>query len=183
MQLIGTVVRLQVQRSRLKPGPVATRVYDPTPLQEVVALDVGPDGCTGTTARGERIVDVHHADHPDTRHKDGANGLSLLSLDRYAALRRRYGAHLVDGVAGELLLVDGDVPTDGELLLEDLLLTDLAPIPPCVEFTRFCLGLPPGTAGRPVREGLRALGDGARGSYATAGGPATVRVGAQLWRA
>ena len=42
--LVGTVVRLQVQRSRLKPGQRGARTYDPAPLLEVPALDVGPDG-------------------------------------------------------------------------------------------------------------------------------------------
>ncbi|MDT7550979.1 MAG: hypothetical protein QOE84_3373, partial [Actinomycetota bacterium] len=32
MELIGTVVRLQVQRSRLKPGAGTARVYNPGPL-------------------------------------------------------------------------------------------------------------------------------------------------------
>jgi hypothetical protein len=35
VDVLGTVVRLQVQRSRLKPGPRSTRVYDPAPLLEV----------------------------------------------------------------------------------------------------------------------------------------------------
>jgi hypothetical protein len=122
VELIGTVVRLQVQRSRLKPGPATTRLYDPAPLLEVVALDVGPRGVVGVTESGP-LLDVHHADHTDSRNRRLRNGLSLLPRPHYAALRARFGGHLVDGIAGESVLLDtpsvwdADGPA-GTLLLE-----------------------------------------------------------------
>ncbi len=189
---LGTVARLQVQRSRLKPGPAAVRVYDPRPLLEVEALEVGPRGVVGQTTDGP-VLDVHHADHPDSRNRRLANGLSLLPRASYAALRRRYGAHLVDGVAGESLLLDTDGPwaeadLAGTLLLEtgegDLLeLADVAAAPPCVEFSRFCLGLPPGPVGPEVRQALDDLDGGARGFTARVGGTGRVERGARLLRA
>ena len=187
MELIGTVVRLQVQRSRLKPGPPATRVYDPSPLLEVEALEVGPRGVVGVTTDGP-VLDVHHADHPDSRNRRLANGLSLLPRAHYAALRDRYGEHLVDGTAGESLLVETDgpwLPLSGTLLLEladgDLLrLEDVEPAPPCVEFSRFCLGLPPGPVGPELLAALDHLDGGARGFYARPDGAGRVERGARV---
>ena len=189
VELIGTVVRLQVQRSRLKPGPRGARVYDPAPLREVDALEVGPRGVVGRTPDGP-VLDVHHADHPDSRNVKLVNGLSLLPRAHYEALRSRYGAHLVDGAAGESLLLETSGPwpsLDGPLRLEtadgELVLEDVMAAPPCVEFSRFCLGLPVGALGPEVDQALADLDGGARGFYASARGTGVVQRGARLWRA
>ncbi|MCW2544504.1 MAG: hypothetical protein JWM40_2056 [Frankiales bacterium] len=181
---VGTVVRLQVQRSRLKPGPPTTRVYDPSPLLEVEALDVGPRGCTGVLGT-ETFLDVHHADHADTRNRKLDNCLSLLPVTAYAALQERYGPHLVTGIVGESVLLDMSGPWPaGDLLLETdgepLLLTKVEPAPPCVEFSRFCLGLDPGPVGDDVKQALVDLDGGARGYYARVTGEGRVTLGARL---
>jgi len=197
VELIGTVVRLQVQRSRLKPGGRGRRVYDPAPLLEVDELEVGPRGVTGLPGvgsdGGERVLDVHHADHPDSRNRRLANGLSVLPRAHYRQLRERYGAHLADGVAGESLLLDtpGPLTEDdlaGPLLLETvdgpaLPLSGAAAAPPCVEFSRFVLRLPVGVVDDSVRTALVDLDGGARGFYLEVGGEGRVRAGARLLRA
>ena len=187
MELIGTVARLQVQRSRLKPGPKATRVYDPAPLLEVDALEVGPAGVVGLVG-DERVVDVHHADHQDTRNR-GINGLSLLPRAHYDGLRARFGDHLVDGAAGESLLLDTDGPwsaLEGPLLLETtgghLELTEPVVAAPCVEFTRFCLGREPGRVDDELTVALAELDGGTRGFYVTVQGTGRVERGARLLR-
>ena len=188
MELIGTVVRLQVQRSRLKPGPRATRVYDPSPLLEVAELEVGPRGVVGQTAAGPGL-DVHHADHPDSRNR-GLNGLSLLPRAHYDELRARYGDHLVDGAAGESVLLDTAGPwaaLEGPLLLETtdgglLELTDPRVAAPCVEFSRFCLGRGPGPDDDELAAALDHLDGGTRGFYVTATGTGRVQPGARLLR-
>lgn len=182
--MVGTVVRLQVQRSRLKPGPPTTRVYDPSPLLEVEALEVGPLGCVGLTG-GQRVLDVHHAEHPDSRNRGLNNGLSLLPATAYRALQARYGAHLVTGIVGESVLLElDDGWPEGSLLLETdgepLRLTEVRPALPCVEFSRFCLGMPPGPVGADVEQALVDLGGGARGYYAAVSGSGVVRPGAHL---
>jgi hypothetical protein len=191
-ELLGTVVRLQVQRSRLKPGPRGARVYDPAPLLEVPALEVGPRGVVGLTPDGA-FLDVHHCDHPDSRNVRLVNGLSLLPRAHYQGLRARYGSHLVDGAAGESLLLDTAGPwceadLAGTLHLETadgepLVLTGAMAAPPCVEFSRFCLGLPVGPVGPDVEQALVDLDGGARGFYVSAQGTARVEAGARLWRA
>ena len=55
--------------------------------------------------------------------------------------------------------------------------------PPCVEFSRFCLGLPPGPVGPHVRQALDELDGGARGYYAQVRGTGRVERGARLLRA
>jgi len=170
------VVRLQVQRGRLKPGERGARVYDPSPLLAVDALRVSDAGCFGRSG-DSWIVDVHHADHPDTRHR-AESPVSLLTTGAYRALRERYGAHVADGIAGENVLVE-----------TDLLLTDLSPGPltigaavletvvvaePCVEFSRWCAGTPPTVS---AREDLNALRRGARGWIGIPVAPAQVALG------
>jgi len=187
MELIGTVVRLQLQRSRLKPGPATTRVYDPAPLLEVSELELGPRGVIGGG-----VLDVHHADHPDTRNVKLFNGLSMMTLSRYRALRATYGEHLVDGIAGESLLLDTDAfegdglaDLSGPVLLEtdtERVALTSAVAPPCVEFSRFALGRGAGDVGPEVRAALVDLDAGARGFYLRTEGAATIRSGARLLR-
>lgn len=186
MELIGTVVRLQVQTAPLKPRPPGSGRYDPAPLRAVQTLTVGPRGCIGDRA----MVDVHHADHPESRNVRGVNGLSLLAAGHYVELRERYGAHLVDGAAGENVLLDAGRLTArdlaGELALETdegtLTLTDAMAAAPCLEFSRFCAGRDPGDDGPEVLAALDHLSGGARGFYLRTKGWGRVRVGARLLR-
>ncbi len=188
--VVGTVARLQVQRSRLKPGARGAKAYDPAPLLEVAELEVGPRGAVGLVA-GERVVDVHHADHPDSRWR-GGNGLSLLPRAHAEALRQRYGDHLDGGRAGESLLLDTAGPLReadlvGDLLLETvdgppLRLSGAQAAPPCVEFSRWVLGREAGALDDEVLAALAALGCGARGFYVDVHGTGRVRAGARLLR-
>ncbi len=184
--VLGPVVRLQVQRSRLKPGAAGPRSYDPGPITRVDALRVDRGGATGELA-GQVVPDVHHADHPDTRHRRGGNGLSLMTTAGYSRLRARYGPHLADGVAGENLLVDAARPLGPDLEGRDLevltaegpvRLTRVAVCTPCVEFTRWCLRLEPeASVDDEVLAGLDALDSGARGLLAAPAGPGVLRPG------
>jgi hypothetical protein len=192
---LGRVRRLQVQRSPLKPGPRGARVYDPAPLLEVPALDVGPRGVTGP----DGVLDAHHADHPQSRNVKLVNGLSVLPRAHYDALRGRFGERAVDGCAGESLLLDtaGPLVEDdlaGTLLLDTVLddgrpgepleLTGATAAPPCVEFTRWLLGRSPQTpVDDAVQEAMAFLDDGRRGFYLTARGTGRVAAGARLYRA
>jgi hypothetical protein len=189
---LGTVVRLQVQRSRLKPGVAPHRTYDPAPLLEVEALDVGPRGVRGVVPGGT-VLDVHHADHPDTRNVRLRNGLSLLPRAHYERMRAAYGPHLVDGSAGESLLLDTDGPLvldnlAGDLELETadgswLALRAARVAAPCVEFSRFALGVEGSGVDDAVRAALTDLDDGVRGFYVEVAGEGSVVARAILRRA
>jgi hypothetical protein len=181
-----------VQRGRLKPGPRGARRYDPAPLLEVEALEIGPRGAVGLTADGERLVDVHHADHPDTRNVKLGNGLSLLPRLHYGLMRQRFGPRMRDGVAGESVLLDTEGPLteadlSGRLALEtaDAGLVELAGVTvaaPCVEFTRFALGRRDLDVDDEVRTAMPALDGGMRGFYVTALGTGRVERGGRLLR-
>ena len=60
-------------------------------------------------------------------------------------------------------------------------LHDIASAPPCVEFSRFCLGQGFDSVEADVRQALLDLDGGARGFYARTDGLGTVTVGARLW--
>jgi hypothetical protein len=188
MELIGTVVRLQVQTAPLKPRPPGSGRYDPAPLREVRSLRIGPDGCIGD---GD-LLDVHNSAHPLSRNVRGVNGISVLPASHYAQMRQRYGDHLVDGAAGENVLLDtGDRPLvahdlQGELLLEaaggTVSLTDVMAAPPCLEFSRFCAGREPGDDSDEVMAALDHLDRGTRGFYFRVAGAGTITPGARLLR-
>lgn len=182
-----TIVRLQVQRSPLKPGRAPARWYDPTPLQSVAALELSDDGGIGVTAAGERVLDVHNRTHPQSRDPKGRSGFSVMGTGDYLALRKTYGQHLADGIAGESAVVDApdglagsDFPEvmtirthDGPLELHGFRVAD-----PCVEFTRFCLQRPPDSpVDQTLKDTLKALDGGARGYKGSATSAGIVRLG------
>jgi hypothetical protein len=188
MECIGTVVRLQVQASSLKVGETPRR-YDPTPLRSLTVIEVTTAGVLGLRDEGAPITDVHHERHPSSKNRDGKNGVSLGFTAHYAVMRERFGDHLVDGIAGENVLIATDRPFAEEELAGGLVIEgwdggrlSLRPVmgaAPCVEFARFALRFP--ERARPdatVTEALRFLQGGRRGFYATcAGEPAVVALG------
>lgn len=170
MEELGEIVRLQVQVAPLKRGERPHRWYDADRIRRVDALTVTPRGVVGHVD-GRDVIDVHHRDHPQSRHR-GDNGLSLCPTGHYELMRRRFGEHLVDGVAAENVLVerlgwldladlgDGVVAVTGERAR--VTLGAARPAQPCVEFSRFATG-----DAAAVREPLRYLADGMRGYLLT----------------
>ena len=192
MRDIGTIVRLQVQKSSLKVGSKPRR-YDPAPIRSVPAMSLSPAGVVGLEENGETIIDVHHHDHPASKNRGGENGISLGFMSHYLAMRQRFGPHLTDGIAGENILIAVDRQFQEEDLVSGVLIDgndgrrlELRPVimaAPCVEFARYALNFP--DSARPdatVREALRFLDAGLRGFYATySGEPAVIEVGAQVF--
>jgi len=189
MRTIGTITRLQIQRSSLKTGEKPNRVYDPTPLLPVPRLTVTPDGVLGAGADGGWIVDVHHRAHPETKNEDGLHGVSVGFTSHYTAMRDRFGERIVVGCAGENVIVAADrmftyddlaggvaiVATDGP---ERVRLKVLQVAHPCRPFTGWALG---GRVESDVlKENLQFLDGGTRGFYCVGEGSGTVQVGDQL---
>ena len=177
---LGHIVSLQVQRSTLKlpspPGTAHGRYYDPAALLQVARLTLTPDGVVGVVDQGDPVVDVHHQHHPTTKNVDNENGLSVGFTSHYGCMRARFGAHLVDGIAGENVLVAADDQIEPDRLLDglDIALQDgrqvhlerVVVAEPCVEFTRYALRLDPSQPGGDAcTDGLRFLRFGMRGFY------------------
>jgi hypothetical protein len=194
MHQIGQVKQVQIQRGPLKPENGSYRVYDPAPLLVVEHLLLTPEGVIGVTSQGEKLVDVHHATHPESRNNGGVNGISVGFTSHYKAMRAKFGAHLGDGLAGENILVE----TTEEFLwampcrrialqtCEGGRLAYLEQVrvaAPCVEFSRFALHAPLPVSAAALREALMFLDHGRRGFYATLRGtePCVLRAGDTLF--
>ena len=163
------------------------RSYQPSAIVPVASILAGPRGVLGRTAGGPDILDVHHQDHPQSRDPKGRAGILFMGTGDYVALRERYGGHVVDGIAGETVLVDApeglaplNLPPVVTVSTADgsVELRDVREAGPCVEFSRFCLRQEPSpTVDAAVRQALVDLDHGARGYRSVATTVATIRVG------
>ena len=193
VRMIGHIVSLQVQRSGLKlpspPGAANRRYYDPAALMQVARLKLTSEGVFGLVDQGDPIIDVHHQHHPTSKNVDSVNGMSVGFTSHYAGMRARFGPHLVDGIAGENVLVAADEQIEPDSLLDglDVALRDGGQVhleriivaEPCIEFTRYALQLDPAQpGGDSCTEGLRFLRNGMRGFYVSyAGEPVVLTAG------
>lgn len=193
LELIGPIVRLQIQAASLKCGQRPRSWYDPEPIRSVPALRLDEGGVTGLD--GADIADVHHRDHPQTKYR-GENGISVGFTGHYTRMRARFGDHLVRGIAGENILVDAEGTFSEDDLGHGIVIAGangsvaLAAVEvatPCVEFSKFCAGY--AREQRPdvvITEALRFLNEGMRGFYATldreSGEQAIVAIGDLVYR-
>ncbi|HEX5691920.1 MAG TPA: hypothetical protein VFX76_18025, partial [Roseiflexaceae bacterium] len=146
MQVLGSIKQVQIQHASLKVGVRPHAYYDPTPLVVVEQLLLAPGGVIGITSGGERIVDVHNLAHPASKSRQGSNGISIGFTAHYQAMRERFGAHLLDGIAGENLLIESDrawtlADLAGQLAIQTshgalIPLVELLVAAPCVEFSQ-----------------------------------------------
>ena len=183
MELIGTIVLLQIQRSSLKLGERPRRWFDPNPLTPVAALELEEGGVAGITEDGERIVDVHNRRHPESRYGNG-NALSIGFTSHYEQMRERFGDRIVQGIAGENLIVRTDRSFQRTDLPDEVIvetpaghaeLVGMRVIEPCVEFSRYALGL--GAGGPPEHDlGTPAEHDAAEPVASAPGGKIDPRV-------
>ena len=188
MRTIGTITRLQIQRGSLKRGEKPTRVYDPTPLLSVPALNVTPEGALGASPDGADawIVDVHHRAHPYTKNEDGLHGISLGFTAHYDAMRKHFGGKLELGCAGENIIATSDrrfgydelaggvaiLAPDGS---ERVRLKVLQVAHPCRPFTGWALGKQ--VEPEELKKHLQFLDGGMRGFYCVGEGTGTVSLG------
>src|SRR5437868_2210881 len=112
MRLLGTVTRLQIQRSSLKVGLPQQRSYSPRWIQAVPELGVTPAGVTASAPEcGAAVLDVHNRDHPESKQsRRGVNAISVGFSAHYGSMRDRFGEHLTDGIAGENVLIGTERP-------------------------------------------------------------------------
>jgi len=190
MNLLGKIIRLQIQRGSLKRDDAGRRVYDPAPLLAVDALTLTRTGACAHTADGSFTLDVHNSAHPHTKFS-GANPLSFGFTSHYAVMRSRFGEHLTTGCAGENILIETDVTVSladvssgvfietphGRIALESVIVAR-----PCRPFSTYALAkTDPSTP--ELKAALQFLDDGTRGFYCALAStsPATVTLGDQVF--
>ncbi|AZI59265.1 hypothetical protein EH165_15085 [Nakamurella antarctica] len=191
MKLLGTIVRLQVQREPLKVGKAPLREFRTDSLVPVARLLATTAGVVGVTLDGEHVLDVHHQDHPRTRDRRGTAGFTIMSVGDYRWLESAYGLQQADQAAGNTILIDAEEPLafrdfsaglivrteGGDLDLDQVRVAD-----PCVEFSRFCMGLRPDSViDGPVLHTLSELDHGRRGYRGQVAGEGLIAVGDRVF--
>lgn len=112
---LGQVIITQVQPSGLIYEVPGGELFDPSRRVEVSQLYLFPRGVEGRSEAGERILDIHHLDHPHT-HGNEKNAISIGFTSHYDRMRARFGDHLQNGTAGENVIID----CEDEIWLADL---------------------------------------------------------------
>jgi len=175
---LGVVSLVQLQPEGLiieTPGETPSgSLYDASRRVEVDRLQITPSGIEARLPGGERVLDIHHLDHPGKAY-DEDDLVCIGFTAHYDAMRREFGDHMVDGIAGENIVIDSAAevwPADlgARLGIENQDTGELAHLSmmgvaaPCVEFSQFCVRLQhERIATSRMREILRFLGGGRRG--------------------
>ncbi len=144
---LGRIKLTQLQPSGLIIETPSGYFYDATRLVVVDRLQITPLGIEATTPEGEHVLDIHHINHPDKAY-DNDDLVCIGFTSHYNAMRARFGDHMVDGIAGENIVIDfeeevwpGDLGSQigienaatGELALLDM----VSFAAPCEEFSHF----------------------------------------------
>jgi len=164
--MIGSIVRLQVQRYPIK---VKGEGYLPAGIQPVERAAVDVWGMVGWHD-DTWILDAHHKAHPSSR-GGGRRQLSVGFTGHYKLMQERFGRAPL-GVAGENIIIEGpplSLADMGEgLIIEtneglELSLERPRVAAPCLEFTSFMLGLDDVASRDEIEAPLADLHDGRRG--------------------
>ena len=147
MRQLGKVKLVQVQPSGLIIETPTGYFYDVSRRVEVDRLLITSLGIEAITPAGEHVLDIHHINHPDKAYDDD-DLVSIGFTSHYAAMRARFGEHMVDGSAGENIIIEyaDEVWTDdlGEQIViesaetgQKARLDFVSFAPPCEEFSHF----------------------------------------------
>lgn len=191
MTPLGPIVHLQIQRASLKVGEKPNRVYDPSPLLPVDALTLTPSGAEARLADGRVLLDVHNAQHPETKNVEGENALSVGFTHHYTLIRGQFGEQVALGCGGENIIIDiqrqvalPEVAAGLVLQTADGLRVPLEQVrvaAPCRPFAGYLLGRV--VDGETLKASVQFLHNGIRGYYLRLAQPApvTIRLGDQLF--
>jgi hypothetical protein len=173
-QELGTVKLVQVQPNGLIVKTPSGYTYDASRLVRVARLRITQLGIEATTPNGEYVLDIHHIKHPKKAY-DNNDLVSIGFTAHYQAMRDRFGEHMVDGIAGENIIIDYEHEVWPEDLGEQLIIEEgetgrkvqydvVQFAPPCEEFSHFAADsqdrrLPPAK----LKSTLQFLGNGRRG--------------------
>ena len=149
---LGNVKLVQVQPTGLIVKTQSAHLYDPSKRVEVEKLLITSLGIEAETEPGNHVLDIHHINHPDKEYgKDDLVSIGFTS--HYEAMRARFGDHMVNGIAGENIIVE----YDQEVWMDDLgkqiviesgesghkLVLDMERFaPPCNGFSHFSINGP-----------------------------------------
>lgn len=107
LNLLGYVKLTQLQPTGLIINTPSGEFYDPSRRVVVDSLQISPLGIEAITPDGEHVLDIHHIDHPDKKY-DNDDLVCIGFSSHYAAMRARFGEHMVDGVAGENIIIQAE---------------------------------------------------------------------------
>jgi hypothetical protein len=107
LNLLGYVKLTQLQPTGLIINTPSGEFYDPSRRMVVDSLQISPLGIEAITPDGEHVLDIHHIDHPDKKY-DNDDLVCIGFSSHYAAMRARFGEHMVDGVAGENIIIQAE---------------------------------------------------------------------------
>jgi len=102
---LGRVKLVQLQPSGLIIEKPSGSFYDASRRVEVDRVLITSKGIEATTPSGERVLDIHHIDHPDKAY-DNNDLVCIGFTSHYDAMRARFGEHMVDGIAGENIIIE-----------------------------------------------------------------------------
>jgi hypothetical protein len=171
---IGQVKLTQLQPNGLIIETPSGYFYDASRRVVVDRLLISPLGIEATLPDGEQVLDIHHINHPDKAYDDD-DLVCIGFTSHYDAMRARFGEHMVDGVAGENIIIDCGIevwPEDlgKEIVIENsdtgakTVLDMMSLAAPCEEFSHFAANSQdtrlPATK---LKETLQFLGNGRRG--------------------
>ena len=171
---LGRVKLVQVQPDGLIIETPSGYFYDASRLVKVNRLFITLLGIEATTTEGKHVLDIHHIDHPNKAY-DNDDLVSIGFTSHYQAMRARFGEHIVDGIAGENIIIEYDQevwPEDigQQIAIENAdtgrtaLLDVVSFAAPCDEFSHFAANsqyerLP----AEKLKSTLQFLGNGRRG--------------------
>ena len=146
---IGQIKLVQLQPSGLIIETPSGGFYDASRRLEVDRLQITSLGIEAITQEGEHVLDIHHISHPGKAY-DNDDLICIGFTPHYNAMRTRFGEHMVDGIAGENIIIE----TEEEVWLPDLgqgiaienqetksrtLLDLISFASPCHEFSHFAM--------------------------------------------
>jgi hypothetical protein len=112
---LGSVKLTQLQPSGLIIETPSGYFYDASRRVEVDQLKITPLGIEAITTEGEHVLDIHHIDHPNKAY-DNDDLVCIGFTSHYQEMRAHFGEHMVDGIAGENIIIE----YEQEVWLEDL---------------------------------------------------------------
>lgn len=144
---LGKVKLVQLQPSGLIIETPSGYFYDASRRVEVDRIQITSKGIEANTPKGEQVLDIHHINHPDKAYDDD-DLVCIGFTSHYEAMRERFGEHMVDGVAGENIIIEYDREVwindlEQQIAIENVetghrvLLDVLSFAAPCNEFSHF----------------------------------------------